>query len=45
MRYFFAPLDEKHEFSGNFEKFSKIFKKFNMKIDILKIYGKVVAQK
>ena len=32
MRYFFARLDEKHKFMGNFEKFSKIFKKYILKI-------------
>ena len=28
MRLFLARLEEKHKFLGNFEKFSKIFKKF-----------------
>ena len=32
MRDFFARLDEKHKLLGNFEKFSKIFKKFLKKI-------------
>ena len=27
MRYFFAGLDVKYEFWGNFEKFSKMFDK------------------
>ena len=43
MRYLFARLDKKYKLLGNFEKFSKIFKKFLKKISkciILHIFQK-----